>query len=267
MGAETIEQTPTAEQTLSGRHAVVSGGSRGIGAAIALELARRGARVAILYAGQADAAAEVVALAATQNSVPREGQPRVKAYQCDVSNFDTVKTTSETILADFGQIDILVNNAGIVHDNLLLRMTEADFDRVLDVNLKGAFNLTKHFLRSVLRSAHGRIINITSVVGMMGNPGQANYAAAKAGLIGFTKTVAREVGARGVTCNAVAPGLIVTDMTDAMPDAARDAMNDRVPLRRVGQPADVAQAVGFLVSDAASYITGEVLRVDGGMDI
>ncbi|MDR2896945.1 MAG: 3-oxoacyl-[acyl-carrier-protein] reductase [Propionibacteriaceae bacterium] len=245
---------------LSGRTAVVTGGSRGIGRAIALALANHGANVAVIYAGNGPAAHQVVELAQAMGV-------SAQAYRCDVADYDVSQEVCDRIVKDFGSIDILVNNAGIIRDNLMLRMSAADFDEVIAVNLKGAFNVTHHLMRSLLRSKHGRIINISSVSGMMGNPGQANYAAAKAGLIGMTKTVAREVAGRAVTCNAIAPGLITTDMTAALSDQARSSLDALVPLKRAGQPAEIAAAALFLASDMAAYITGEVLRVDGGMYI
>jgi 3-oxoacyl-[acyl-carrier protein] reductase len=239
---------------------VVTGGSRGIGRAIVLALASHGADVAVVYAGRQDAA-ETVCEQAVSYGV------QARSYQCDVADFTATRALAQQIATDFGQVDILVNNAGIIRDNLLMRMSETDFDQVIAVNLKGAFNMTHHLMRPLLRSAHGRIISITSVVGLMGNPGQANYAAAKAGLVGFTKTVAREVGSRKVTCNAIAPGLVETDMTATMSQAATVALGDKVPLKRPGQVEDIAAAALFLASDMAAYITGEILRVDGGMDI
>ena len=243
---------------LDGRYAVITGGSRGIGRAIALAMARQGADIAVLYAGQAEAAAQVCAEASGYGV-------QASAYQCDVADFAASQAVCAQLVADHPQIDILVNNAGMVRDNLLLRMSEQDFDEVVNVNLKGVFSITHHLLRTLLRSPHGRIITITSVAALIGNPGQANYTAAKAGLIGFTKTLAREVAGRGVTANAIAPGLISTDMTADLPDSALEALNRLIPLKRPGTPEDVAQAAVFLASDLAAYITGEVIRVDGGM--
>ncbi len=245
---------------LQGKVAVVTGGSRGIGRAIALKFAKEGADVALVYARNEEAAKEVCEQA-TDDCVS------VRAYVCDVENFDDVKAVCEKILSDLGHVDILVNNAGVTQDGLLLRMSEADFDRVLGVNLKGAFNFTRHLARNLMRSPAGRIVNISSVVGLMGNAGQANYAASKAGLIGFTKTVARELASRKVTCNAIAPGFIATDMTDVLPDQAVERLKTMIPLGRVGEAEEVASLAAFLASDAASYITGEVIRVDGGMAI
>jgi len=243
---------------LSGRRAVITGGSRGIGRAIALEFARQGADIAIVYAGRADAAQGVVAEAEAFGGVAR-------AYQCDVADFAATRAVCGAILADLGGTDIIVNNAGIVRDNLVMRMSEADFDQVVAVNLKGAYNMTHHLMRPLLRSPHGRIISTTSVTALMGNPGQANYAAAKAGLIGFTKSLARELAGRGITCNAIAPGMIETDMTADLPTPVLESFTARRPLKRAGTPEDVAHAAVFLASDWAAYITGQVLQVDGGM--
>ncbi|MCL2883138.1 MAG: 3-oxoacyl-[acyl-carrier-protein] reductase [Coriobacteriia bacterium] len=245
---------------LEGKTAVVTGASRGIGQAIALQMAANGADLAIIYAGGSEAAEEACVKAAGLGVSAR-------AYKCDVSDFEQAKAASEGILSDFGSVDILVNNAGIIKDNLLLRMSEADFDAVLGVNLKGAFNMTKHLARSIMRSPAGRIINISSVSGLMGNPGQANYAAAKAGLVGLTKTVAKELAGKGVTCNAIAPGFIETAMTAALPASVIEYIDTSVPLKRIGSVADVANLAVFLASDQASYITGEVIKVDGGMYI
>jgi len=245
---------------LEGRRAIVTGGSRGIGRAIALDLASHGANVAIVYAGQAEAAAEVCDQAAGFGVT-------AKTYQCDVSDFEASKALCEQVVADLGGIDIVVNNAGITRDNLLMRMSEEDFDRVIAVNLKGVFNITHHLMRPLLRSPYGRVINITSVSALQGTQGQANYAASKAGMIGFTKTLAREVAARQITCNAIAPGLIDTDMTGAMPEGALEALKVFVPMRRTGAAEDIAHAATFLASDNASYITGQVLQVDGGLRI
>jgi len=243
---------------LEGRHAVVTGGSRGIGRAIAVALAQQGAGVSIIYAGQAGAAADACAAAAAFGV-------DAKAYQCDVADWDQTKSVCESIVAEHGRVDILVNNAGIVKDGLMMRMTEADFDRVIAVNLKGAFNVTRHLLRSLLTSPYGRVITVSSVVADMGNVGQTNYAAAKAGLVGFTKSLAREVAGRGVTCNVIAPGFIETDMTAKLSEAVVANLGAMIPLKHMGTPADIAGAAVFLASDSAAYITGEVLAVDGGM--
>jgi len=243
---------------LEGRHAVVTGGSRGIGRAIALALAQQGAKVTILYAGQADAAQQTCADASAHGA-------QAVAYQCDVSNWQQVESVCQTVVADRGRVDILVNNAGIVKDNLLVRMSEDEVDKVIAVNLKGAISVTRHLLRSLLTSPYGRVITVSSVVALMGNAGQTNYAAAKAGLIGFTKSLAREVAGRGVTCNVIAPGFTTTDMTAALRPDVIDRLMANVPLRRMGAPEDVAGAAVFLASDWAGYVTGQVLSVDGGM--
>jgi len=243
---------------LSGKTAVITGASRGIGRAIALKMAQNGANVAIIYLGNDSAANEVRAQAESCGV-------KAEIYQCDASSFDEVKSTCEKILADFKSVDILVNNAGIVKDNLLLMMREGDFDKVVGVNLKGAFNFAKHLSRSIMKSPAGRIINISSVSGMMGIPGQANYSAAKAGVIGLTKALAREFAGKKVTCNAVAPGYIDTDMTASLSEASREYADTAIPLKRMGTADEVANAVIFLASGLASYITGEVIKVDGGL--
>ncbi|MCI9272372.1 MAG: 3-oxoacyl-[acyl-carrier-protein] reductase [Clostridiales bacterium] len=243
---------------LQGKTALVTGASRGIGRAIALELAHQGADVAIVYAGNEQKARE------TQAQIQAMGR-KAEIYCCNVADFDATKQLVDGVLEDFGGIDILVNNAGIVKDGMVLSMKEADFNQVIDTNLKGAFHMIKHTYSHFMRKRAGRIINITSVIGLSGNAGQANYASSKAGLIGLTKSVAKELGARGVTCNAVAPGYIATEMTDALSDKIKDAMKAAIPMRKPGDPEDVAKAVAFLASDSARYITGEVLRVDGGL--
>ena len=243
---------------LQEKNALVTGASRGIGRAIALELARQGANVAIVYAGNEQKAKEV------QEEIQAMGR-KAEIYRCNVADFEAAKGLVDQVLEDFGGLDILVNNAGIVKDGMVLSMKEEDFDRVVDINLKGAFNLIKHTYSHFMRKRAGRIVNITSVVGLNGNAGQANYSSSKAGLIGLTKSVAKELGARGVTCNAVAPGYINTEMTEVLSDKVKDAMKTLIPMRKPGEPEDVAKAVAFLASDSARYITGEVLRVDGGM--
>jgi len=245
---------------LKNRTAVITGGSRGIGKAIALRMAESGADIAIIYAGNEKAAAEVCEMAENFGVIAR-------AYQCDVSSFGQSKAVCECIYSDFGGTDILVNNAGITKDGLILRMGEDDFDRVIGVNLKGAFNMTRHLSRYIMKSGSGRIINISSVSGIMGNPGQANYSAAKAGLIGLTKTTAKELAPRGVTCNAIAPGFIDTDMTAGLLQDILDNVGTLIPLKRMGRADEVASLAAFLATDSASYITGEVIRVDGGMCI
>ena len=245
---------------MKGKIALVTGGSRGIGRAISLKLAEAGCDVAVLYAGRGDAANETVA------AIEALGV-RAMAVKCDVADSaqtaEAVKQVSEAL----GVPDVLVNNAGIIRDGLAMRMSEADFKAVIDTNLTGAFNMIRACLPLFIRRRSGRIVNITSVSGMMGNAGQANYSASKAGLIGLTKTIAREVATRGITVNAVAPGFIETDMTKGMSEAALKAGLAAVPMGRIGSPEDVANAVRFLASDEAAYITGCVLKVDGGMYI
>lgn len=234
--------------------AVVTGGSRGLGAAIARKFASMGARVAIVYAGNVQAANDVC------NSCKQKYGTDVRAYQCDVSDFDQVKQTVAQIKADFGTVHILVNNAGITRDGLIAMMKEEDFDRVIATNLKGAFNMIRHCTGIFLRNREGCIINISSVAGLMGNAGQSNYAASKAGLIGLTKSVAKELAPRGIRCNAIAPGFIETDMTTAQSD---NPLLSMIPLGKMGNVEDVAQAAAYLAT--ADYVTGEVLRVDGGI--
>lgn len=243
---------------LHGKTAVVTGASRGIGRAIALRLAANGADIALIYAGNEAAANETAAAVAAAGRTAR-------CYRCNVASFtDTAETTAK-IIEDFGGVDILVNNAGVVRDGLVLALKEDDFDEVVGVNLKGAFNMVKHLYRHFMRRPGARIINIGSVVGLSGNSGQVNYAAAKAGLSGLTKSVAKELASRGVTCNTIAPGYIYTDMTDALPDAVKEGILASIPAKRMGTPDDVATLATFLASDAAAYITGETIRVDGGM--
>ena len=243
---------------LDGKTALVTGASRGIGRAIALRLAAEGASVAINYAGNTAKAEE------TKAAIEAVGG-KAALFQADVSDSAQVERMVAAVTEMFGTIDILVNNAGITRDGLLMRMKEEDFDAVLDTNLKGIFHVTKAVSKLMMKKRAGRIVNMASVVGIMGNAGQTNYAAAKAGVIGFTKSAAREFAARGITVNAVAPGFIATDMTAAMPEKAKEATLAAIPLRRMGAPEDVANAVAFLVSDQASYITGQVVKVDGGM--
>ena len=243
---------------LDGKTALVTGASRGIGRAIALRLAAEGASVAINYAGNTAKAEE------TKAAIEAAGG-KAALFQADVSDSAQVEQMVAAVTEAFGTIDIRVNNAGITRDGLLMRMKEEDFDAVLDTNLKGIFHVTKAVSKLMMKKRAGRIVNMASVVGIMGNAGQTNYAAAKAGVIGFTKSAAREFAARGITVNAVAPGFIATDMTAAMPEKAKEATLAAIPLRRMGEPEDVANAVAFLVSDQASYITGQVVKVDGGM--
>ncbi len=239
---------------LNGKTAVVTGGSRGIGEAIVYKLASMGANIAVIYAGNAAAAEKVCKKCGQRYSV------EARAYQCNVADFSAVKEAVVKIRADFGTVQFLVNNAGITHDGLLAMMKEEDFDAVLDTNLKGAFNMIRHMAGLFIRAREGCIINITSVSGMMGNAGQCNYSASKAGLIGLTKSVAKELAPKGIRCNAVAPGFIATDMTGNQTD---NPLLDMIPLSKMGEPEDVADAVAYLA--AAKYVTGEVLRVDGGI--
>ena len=239
---------------LEGKIALVTGASRGIGKAIAVALAAAGADVAVNYAGNKAVAAEI------------EGMGRkALLLQGDVAQTAVCAEMIEAVVKEFGRIDILVNNAGITRDTLLMRMKEEDWDAVLNTNIKGVFNCTKAAVKYMMKQRAGRIINISSVVGVMGNAGQANYAAAKAGCIGFTKSVAKEVAARGITVNAVAPGFIKTDMTSVLPEKVVAEMEAGIPLARLGEPEDIAKAVLFLASDDAAYITGQTLHVDGGM--
>lgn len=244
--------------TLQGKTAVVTGGSRGIGRAICLELARLGANVVVNYSGSEARAREVVA------EVEAFGV-KALAVQANVANAEQVDAFMKQSLDVFGSIDILVNNAGITRDNLLMRMKEAEWDDVIDTNLKGVFLCTKAVSRQMMKQRSGRIINISSIVGVSGNAGQANYVAAKAGVIGLTKTVAQELASRNVLVNAIAPGFITTEMTDALPEDIKAAMLKQIPLAKLGQPEDVAKTVAFFASDAANYITGQVIHVDGGL--
>lgn len=243
---------------LTGKTAIVTGGSRGIGAAIAIKLASLGANVAVVYAGNTEAAERVCKECNGQYAGPFGTTAR--AYQCDVANCDVVKETVAAIKRDYGTVHILVNNAGITRDGLVAMMREADWDAVLDTNLKGAFHMIRHCTSMFLRNREGVIINISSVSGLMGNAGQVNYAASKAGLIGLTKSVARELASKGVRCNAIAPGFITTDMTG---EQGENPLVQQIPLGRMGRPEDVADAVAYLVE--AEYVTGVVLRVDGGI--
>ena len=242
----------------AGKTAVVTGGSRGLGRAICLELAKGGANVVLCYAGNEAAAGETVAACEALGA-------KALAVRCDVAQADEVKALMDAAVQAFGRIDILVNNAGITRDGLLMMMKEADFDAVINANLKGTFLCMKAVSRLMMKQRYGRIVNLSSVVGLRGNAGQVNYAASKAGVIGMTKSLAKELATRGVTVNAVAPGFIDTDMTAAMPQAAREATLASIPMGRMGAPEDVAKAVAFLASDQAAYVTGQVLAVDGGM--
>ena len=244
--------------TLVGKVALVTGGSRGIGRAIALKLAENGVDVAINYAGNTAAAEEV------KTAIEQMGR-KALLVQGSVADTDGVQTIVNTVVKELGRLDILINNAGITRDGLLMRMKEADWDDVMHTNLKGVYNCSKAVLRTMMKQRSGRIVNMASVVGEMGNAGQTNYAAAKAGVIGFTKSLAKEVASRGITVNAIAPGFIATDMTSVLTDDQKAEMARTIPLGRAGQPEDVANAVLFLVSEGAAYITGQVLNVDGGM--
>lgn len=240
------------------RTAIVTGGSRGIGRAICLELARQGVNIVLCYAGNEQQAVQ------TAQECEACGV-RAIAVKCNVADAGEVKNLVDTAIREFGRIDILVNNAGITRDKLLMTMSEADFDAVLDTNLKGAFLCTKAVTRTMMKQRYGRIVNLSSIVGLHGNAGQVNYAASKAGVIGMTKSMAKELASRGVTVNAVAPGFIDTDMTAALPENARAALLASIPAGTLGSAEDVAGAVAYLASDGAGYITGQVLGVDGGM--
>lgn len=243
---------------LTGKVALVTGASRGIGRRIAVTLAGYGATVIVNYNGSQAKAEEVV----TEIEV---NGGHAEAIQCNVAEFDEAKELIDKVVKSYGRLDILVNNAGITKDNLILKMSEEDFDAVLSTNLKGAFNCVKHVARQMLKQRSGRIINISSVSGVMGNAGQANYCASKAGVIGLTKSVARELGSRGITSNAIAPGFIETEMTAVLSDDVKKSMGEQIPLKRFGQTKDIAETVAFLASDLAGYITGQVIQVDGGM--
>lgn len=245
---------------LSGKVAIVTGASRGIGKAIALELAKNGATVVINYNGSEDKAMEV------KTEIENNGGT-AEIYQCNVSDYAKCEEFVQIIIKKYGSLDILVNNAGITKDGLLMKMSEEDFDTVLNVNLKGAFNTIRFATRQMLKQRSGRIINMSSVVGVTGNAGQANYAASKAGVIGLTKATAREVASRGITVNAIAPGFIETDMTEVLSDKVKEATVAGIPLGKFGQVEDVANLAAFLASDKAGYITGQVIHVDGGMVI
>lgn len=243
---------------LLGKKALVTGASRGIGREIALELARQGADVAINYAGSEAKAYEVVE---EIKALDRDSF----AIQCDVSNSESVTSMVKETVDRFGKLDILVNNAGITKDNLLMRMKEEEWDDVININLKGVFLCTKAVTRQMMKQRSGRIINISSIVGVSGNPGQANYVAAKSGVIGLTKTTAKELASRGITVNAIAPGFITTDMTDKLSDEVQNEMLKMIPLAQFGEPKDISNTVIFLASDESRYITGQTIHVDGGM--
>jgi len=240
------------------KNVLVTGGTRGIGRAIVERFAAEGANVAFTYRSSSEEADALVAELAQAGHT-------AKAFQADAADFAAAEAAVNEIISEWGSIDVIVNNAGVTRDNLMLRMSEEDFDAVVGTNLKSVFNYSKAAYRQMMRQRGGRIVNLSSVVGVMGNPGQTNYAASKAGIIGFSKSLAKELGARGVTVNVVAPGYVETDMTSTISDAAREAMLGAVPAGRPASPADIAAAVLFLASDEASYITGHVLHVDGGL--
>lgn len=243
---------------LNGKVALITGASRGIGKEIALTFASYGAKVVVNYNGSKEKADEVV------KEIEAMGGEAI-AIQCSVADYEACGNMVNEAIAKFGKVDILVNNAGITKDNLVMKISDEDFDAVIDTNLKGTFNCIKQLYRPFLKQRSGRIINMTSVTGILGNAGQANYAASKAGVIGLTKSVARELATRGITVNAIAPGFIATKMTDAMTDAAKQAVLSQIPLGRVGNTKDIAETAAFLASDKAAYITGQVISVDGGM--
>lgn len=247
-------------KTLNGKIALVTGASRGIGRGIALVLAGCGATVLVNYNGSKERAEQVVAEIANMGG-------QAEAIGCNVSDYVACEQMVKEVIEKYGKVDILVNNAGITRDNLIMRMSEQDYDDVLNTNLKGAFNTMKHLTRHFLKNKSGKIINISSVSGVMGNAGQANYSASKAGLIGLTKSIARELSSRGICVNAVAPGFIETEMTKAMPESVLEGAKGSIPLGRIGAVEDIANTVLFLASDYANYITGQVVCVDGGMSI
>ncbi|KQR95703.1 3-ketoacyl-ACP reductase [Chryseobacterium sp. Leaf180] len=242
---------------LEGKVAVITGATRGIGKGIAEVFAQHGAKVAFTYAGSVDKAKE---LETALSSVTQ-----IKGYQSDASDYDAAQKLIDDVMADFGKIDILINNAGITKDNLLLRMSKEDWDVIMRVNLDSVFNLTKAVIKPMMKAKAGSIINMTSVVGRKGNAGQANYAASKAGVIGFTKSVALELGSRNIRCNAVAPGFIETEMTAALDDKMVQYWRDGIPMKRGGQPEDIANACVFFASELSTYVTGQTLNIDGGM--
>lgn len=243
---------------LENKVALVTGAGRGIGRAIALRLAAEGAFVIVNYNGSRQKAQEAV------EEIEKLGG-KGTAYQCDISDNAACEAMIKDVIREYGHLDILVNNAGITRDNLVMKMSDEEFDAVYETNLKGVFHTIHHASRQFLKQRSGRIINISSVSGIMGNAGQANYSAAKAGVIGLTKSVARELASRGITVNAVAPGMIETDMTQVLPESVKEQMLNQIPLNRIGKPDEIAAAVAFLASDEAAYITGQVIAVDGGM--
>lgn len=244
-------------KSLEGKVALITGATRGIGKGIAEVFAKEGAQVAFTYTGSVDKAKAL--------EEELSGTTKIKGYQSDASDYDASQKLVDDVLAEFGQIDILINNAGITRDNLMLRMSKEDWDIIIKVNLDSVFNLTKAVIKPMMKAKSGSIINMTSVVGVKGNAGQANYAASKAGVIGFTKSIALELGSRNIRCNAIAPGFIETEMTGALDEKTVQGWRDAIPLKRGGQPEDVANACAFLGSDNSAYITGQVLNVDGGM--
>lgn len=245
---------------LDGKIALVTGAAKGIGKAIALALAADGAFVVVNYNGSKERAEQVA------EEIRKLGSDGI-TYQCNVADTKAVDAMVKDVIKTYGRLDILINNAGITRDNLIMKMSEEDFDAVIDANLKGCFNTIKAASRQMLKQRAGRIINIASVSGILGNAGQANYAASKAGIIGLTKTIARELASRGITVNAIAPGFVDTDMTQALPDSVKEAATAQIPLGRFGKPEDIANMAAYLASEKASYITGQVISVDGGMAI
>ena len=245
---------------LENKVALVTGASRGIGREIAITLAKEGAEVIVNYNGSKERAEEV------KNTIEAAGG-KASIVQCDVSDFQACEEMVKNIIKEYGHVDILVNNAGITRDNLIMKMKEEDFDAVLNINLKGTFNTIRHLSRQMLKQRSGKIINISSISGILGNAGQANYAASKAGVIGLTKTMARELCSRGITVNAVAPGFVDTEMTEVLSEDVKEAACKQIPLGRFGKPSDIANMVAYLASDKADYITGQVISVDGGMNI
>ncbi|MGB2225807.1 MAG: 3-oxoacyl-[acyl-carrier-protein] reductase [Polaribacter sp.] len=243
---------------LENKNAIITGATRGIGKGIAIEFAKHGANVAFTYNSSVQAAQELV-------SELESFGVKAKGFQSNAADFDAAQELAKNVLADFGTIDVLVNNAGITKDNLLMRISEEDFDKVIEVNLKSVFNVTKAVIRPMMKQRGGSIINMSSVVGLKGNAGQANYAASKAGIVGFSKSVALELGSRNIRSNVIAPGFIETEMTGKLDEAVVQSWRDAIPLKRGGQPKDIADACVFLASDMSSYITGQTLSVDGGM--